>query len=169
LQSTSLPPMESSTSSTLSFKIFKILLCKYGQKYTKIGNIKVHIKKYLNVFFLLICLPGWSLFRNRIKYKVVDIIYVLGKNLPFLVTKVQEKVHTNFTIVIKYINWFPIVLNPKCWNTRVQIQEELVSDLMRKNDQREEIRAAIEINGKWNTKTRSEWSYYRWMKLQPNK
>ncbi len=80
----------------------------------------------------------------------------LEKNVPFLVTKVQEKVHTNFTIVIKYINWFPIVLNPKCWNTRVQIQEELISDLMRKNDQREEIRAAIEINGKCNTKTRSE-------------
>jgi hypothetical protein len=33
----------------------------------------------------------------------------------------------------------------------------------------EEIRAAVEINGKCNTKTRSEWSYSRWLKLQRGK
>jgi hypothetical protein len=40
---------------------------------------------------------------------------------------------------------------------------------MYKNEMREEIRAAVEINGKCNTKTRSEWSSSRWQKLQLNK
>ena len=37
-----------------------------------------------------------------------------------------------------------------------RIQKELISNLMYKNEMREEIRAAVEINGKYNTKTRSE-------------
>jgi hypothetical protein len=40
----------------------------------------------------------------------------------------------------------------------VRIQKQFISDLMRKNEEREEIRAAVEISGKCNTKTRSEWS-----------
>ncbi len=53
----------------------------------------------------------------------------------------------------------------------VRIQKELISDLRRKNEgnQRKEIRAAVEINGKCNTKTRSEWSYSRRLKLQLSK
>jgi hypothetical protein len=37
------------------------------------------------------------------------------------------------------------------------MKKELISDLIRKNegDQREEIRAAVEINGKCSTKSRS--------------
>ncbi len=54
--------------------------------------------------------------------------------------------------------------------SRVQIQEEdLDIDALKQGDQREEIREAIEISGKCNTKTRSEWSYSRWLKLQLNK
>ncbi len=45
------------------------------------------------------------------------------------------------------------VLPPLVFLHRVHIQKELISDLMRKNV---EIGAAIENNGKCNTKTRSE-------------
>ncbi len=58
------------------------------------------------------------------------------------------------------------VLPPLVFLRRVQSQKQLISDL---RDQRKEIRAAIEINGKCNTKTRSEKSYSRWLKLQLNK
>jgi hypothetical protein len=48
-------------------------------------------------------------------------------------------------------------------------RKELISYLMRKNEEIRGKRAAVEINGKCNTKTRSEWSYSRWLKLQLNK
>ncbi len=49
----------------------------------------------------------------------------------------------------------------------VQIQEELISDLMRKNEEIREKRLGQLKRSKGNT--RSEWTYSRWLKLQLNK